>query len=246
MIEDGLVERFGIDEFYALHAEPGIEVGKLGFVSGYATANADIFEITFDGKGGHGSRPHFVKDPVIAMAEAILALQTVVSRNTDPNLCAVVSVCCAQSGDPDGTSVVPQKSLIRGTARSYEPEVRDLIDRRIHEIADGIAQTYGMKAEAKYIRLYPAMYNTPNEVAEAKRIAEEVLGAENVGEFPRTMGGEDFSFMLLERPGCLFRLGMKDAEHNAPVHNERFDFNDKAIATGAAVMASIALNRMKG
>lgn len=246
MIEDGLVERFGIDEFYALHAEPGIEVGKVGFVSGYATANADIFEITFDGKGGHGSRPHFVKDPVIAMAEAILALQTVVSRNTDPNLCAVVSVCCAQSGDPDGTSVVPQKSLIRGTARSYEPEVRDLIDRRIHEIADGIAQTYGMKAEAKYIRLYPAMYNTPNEVAEAKRIAEEVLGAENVGEFPRTMGGEDFSFMLLERPGCLFRLGMKDAEHNAPVHNERFDFNDKAIATGAAVMASIALNRMKG
>ena len=158
----------------------------------------------------------------------------------------MVSVCCAQSGDPDGTSVVPQKSLIRGTARSYEPEVRDLIDRRIHEIADGIAQTYGMKAEAKYIRLYPAMYNTPNEVAEAKRIAEEVLGAENVGEFPRTMGGEDFSFMLLERPGCLFRLGMKDAEHNAPVHNERFDFNDKAIAAGAAVMASIALNRMKG
>ena len=244
MVEDGLVERFGIDEFYALHAEPSLDVGTVGFISGYATANADIFEIEFEGKGGHGSRPQLARDPVIAMGEAIMALQTIVSRTVNPQLAAVVSICCAQAGDPNGTSVIPQKALLRGTTRCYEPEVRDTIERRIKEIAAGIAQTYGITANAKFIRLYPAMYNTPAEVERAMAVAKEAIGADHVFECQRTTGGEDFSFMLLERPGCLFRLGMKDAEHEAPVHNERFNFNDKAIATGAAVLASIALTRM--
>lgn len=245
MVEDGLVERFGIDEFYALHAEPSLDVGSVGFVPGYATANADAFEIVFEGQGGHGSRPQFAKDSIVAMGEAILALQTIVSRNVAPNYAAVVSICCAQSGDPNGTSVMPQKALLRGTTRSYEPEVQDLIERRMNEIAQGIAQTYGIKAKVNYTRLYPAMYNTPENVQAAREIAAQAIGAANVKEFSRTTGGEDFSFMLLERPGCLFRLGMKDADHTAPVHNEEFDFNDKAIATGAAVLASIALTRMK-
>ena len=245
MVEDGLVERFGIDEFYALHAEPTLDVGTVGFVPGYATANADVFEIVFEGQGGHGSRPQFSKDSIVAMGEAILALQTIVSRNVSPYYAAVVSICCAQSGDPDGTSVMPQKALLRGTTRSYEPEVQDLIERRMNEIAQGIAQTYGIKATVNYTRLYPAMYNTPENVQAAREIAALAIGAANVKEFSRTTGGEDFSFMLLERPGCLFRLGMKDADHTAPVHNEEFDFNDKAIATGAAVLASIALTRMK-
>lgn len=245
MVEDGLVERFGIDEFYALHAEPSLDVGSVGFVPGYATANADAFEIVFEGQGGHGSRPQFAKDSIVAMGEAILALQTIVSRNVAPNYAAVVSICCAQSGDPNGTSVMPKKALLRGTTRSYESEVQDLIERRMNEIAQGIAQTYGIKAKVNYTRLYPAMYNTPENVQAAREIAAQAIGAENVKEFSRTAGGEDFSFMLLERPGCLFRLGMKDADHTAPVHNEQFDFNDKAIATGAAVLASIALTRMK-
>ena len=151
MVEDGLVERFGIDEFYALHAEPSLDVGTVGFISGYATANADIFEIEFEGKGGHGSRPQFARDPVIAMGEAIMALQTIVSRTVNPQLASVVSIGCAQAGDPNGTSVIPQKALLRGTTRCYEPEVRDTIERRIKEIASGIAQTYGITANAKFM-----------------------------------------------------------------------------------------------
>ena len=120
-----------------------------------------------------------------------------------------------------------------------------MIERRIKEIAQGVAQMYGISARAQYTRLYPAMYNTPERVEEARAVAQEVLGEDKVHSLTGTMGGEDFSFMLLERPGCLFRLGMKDEEHNAPVHNERFNFNDKAIATGAAVLASVALTRMK-
>ena len=118
--------------------------------------------------GGHGSRPQFSKDSIVAMGEAILALQTIVSRNVSPYYAAVVSICCAQSGDPDGTSVMPQKALLRGTTRSYEPEVQDLIERRMNEIAQGIAQTYGIKATVNYTRLYPAMYNTPENVQAAR------------------------------------------------------------------------------
>lgn len=244
MVEDGLVDRFGIEEFYALHTEPSLDVGTVGFIEGYATANADIFEITFTGKGGHGSRPQMAHDPVVAAAEAVGALQSIVSRNVSPELSAVVSVCSLQAGDTNGTSVIPQKALVRGTARSFEPEVRDLIERRIATIAEGIAIAHEMQATPVYTRLYPAMYNTPERVQEARSLAVQCLGEDCVKPLKRSHGGEDFSFMLLQRPGCLFRLGNRDAEHDAPVHNERFNFNDKAIATGAAVLLSIALTRM--
>ncbi len=243
MIEDGLVERFGIEEFYALHAEIGFPVGSVGFVSGFATANADIFEITFEGQGGHGARPHMAKDPVVAMGETILALQTIVSRNVEPDKACVVSIGCAQAGSPQGTSVIPQKAYLCGTTRCWLPDVRDLIEKRIVEIAQGVASIYGIKAHPVFTRLYPAMYNDPDRVAQAKELVKLALGDDHVGDFKRTAGGEDFSFMLNARPGCLFRLGMRDDTHNVGVHNEGFDFNDKAIATGIAAMLTVVLNR---
>jgi hippurate hydrolase len=244
MLEDGLIERFGIDEFYALHAEPSVPVGHVAFVPGYATANADIFEIVFEGKGGHGSRPQFVHDPIVAASECVLALQTIVSRSAPADMAAVVSVGCVEAGDRNGTSVVPQFATLRGTARSFEPEIQELIIQRMKRIAEGIAHAHEMKAEAKYTKLYPAMYNDPTMVENAKALASEALGEACVEAFRRTPGGEDFSFMLREKPGCLFRLGMKDETHTVSVHNERFDFNDKAIATGVAVLLTIALDRM--
>ncbi len=246
MIEDGLAERFGIDEFYALHSEPTLELGKIGFVPGYATGNADVFEITFEGKGGHGSRPHLAHDPIVAASEAVMAFQTISSRSVMPDKTAVVSVCSVQAGNPEGTSVIPRTAVLRGTTRSYEPDVQDTIERRMREIASGIAAAYEMKAEMKYTRLYPAMYNNPDRVRDARALVEQSLGKENVVDWHRNPGGEDFSFMLNARPGCLFRLGMKDEEaaHGAALHSQYFDFNDKAIAVGASALLTIALNRM--
>ena len=246
MIEDGLVDKFGIEEFYALHAEPSIEVGKVGFIPGYATANADIFKICFKGKGGHGSRPHLAKDPLIAACQCVLSLQTIASRSVAPDNAVAVSVGCITCGNENGSSVIPEEAKIVGTTRSFEPEVQETIIRRMQEIVDGTAKVFDMEGHLEYTKLYPAMFNSPVHVAEVRRLLEEALGKDNVVTKVRTMGGEDFSFMLLAKPGCLFRLGMKDATHSSPVHNPGFDFNDKAIATGAAALLTISLNRAAG
>lgn len=243
MIEDGLVQKFGIDEFYALHAEPMLPVGCVGFIPGFATANADIFKITFTGVGGHGSRPHLTRDPLVAACECVLSLQTIVSRSVDPNQTAVVSAGCISCGNEKGSSVVQKTATIVGTTRSFEKEVQDIIIQRMQKIVDGTALSNDMKGKLEYTKLYPAMFNSPEHVEKAKALLEEALGLDKVKLMIRRAGGEDFSFMLQAKPGCLFRLGVQDETHNASVHNPEFDFNDKAIATGAACLLTIALNR---
>ena len=243
MIEDGLVQKFGIDEFYALHAEPMLPVGCVGFIPGFATANADIFKITFTGVGGHGSRPHLTRDPLVAACECVLSLQTIVSRSVDPNQTAVVSAGCISCGNEKGSSVLQKTATIVGTTRSFEKEVQDIIIQRMQQIVDGTALSNDMKGKLEYTKLYPAMFNSPEHVEKAKALLEEALGLDKVKLMIRRAGGEDFSFMLQAKPGCLFRLGVQDETHNASVHNPEFDFNDKAIATGAACLLTIALNR---
>lgn len=243
MIEDGLVQKFGIDEFYALHAEPMLPVGCVGFIPGFATANADIFKITFTGVGGHGSRPHLTRDPLVAACECVLSLQTIVSRSVDPNQTAVVSAGCISCGNEKGSSVVQKTATIVGTTRSFEKEVQDIIIQRMQQIVDGTALSNDMKGKLEYTKLYPAMFNSPEHVEKAKALLEEALGLDKVKLMIRRAGGEDFSFMLQAKPRCLFRLGVQDETHNASVHNPEFDFNDKAIATGAACLLTIALNR---
>lgn len=243
MLEDGLVEKFGIEEFYALHSDTTVPLGHVAFVHGYATANADVFKIIFKGKGGHGSRPQMARDPLVAACECVLALQSIVSRSVDPQKAAVVSVGCVKSGDEDGSSVIPQQSSLVGTCRSFEPEVQETIISRMTAIADGIALANDMQAEVQYTKLYPAMFNNPELVERAIEYLQEALGRDKVDPFHRSTGGEDFSFMLQAKPGCLFRLGLRDGDHVAGVHNPLFDFNDKAMATGAAALLTIALNR---
>ena len=175
-----------------------------------------------------------------------MAFQTIASRNVNPDDTAVVSVCCILSGTPEATSVIPQSAVLRGTCRCYKPDVQDVIEHRMKTIAQGIASAYEMTADVKYTRLYPAMYNNPERVRDARALLEQSLGKENVEQWHRNAGGEDFAFMLGAKPGCLFRLGMKDedAAHASPLHSQCFDFNDKAIPTGASALLTIALNRM--
>lgn len=243
MLDDGLTDRFGIDEYYALHSEPMVPLGQVGFISGFATANADCFEVRFKGTGGHGSRPQLVQDSIVAMGEAISAIQTIASRNCSPDKACVVSVCYVKAGDAKGSSVIPQEAVFGGTTRSYEPEVRALIEKRIGEICQGVGMAHGVEVDYRYNKLYPSMYNTPERVTEAKRLAKLALGESNVLDLERKPGGEDFSFMLQARPGCLFRLGLGDPEHQDALHSSTFDFNDKGIAYGAAVLLTVALNR---
>jgi len=158
----------------------------------------------------------------------VLSLQTIVSRSVDPNQTAVVSAGCISCGNEKGSSVVQKTATIVGTTRSFEKEVQDIIIQRMQQIVDGSALSNDMQGKLEYTKLYPAMFNSPEHVEKAKALLEEALGPDKVKLMIRRAGGEDFSFMLQAKPGCLFRLGVQDETHNTSVHNPEFDFNDKS------------------
>jgi len=231
MVDDGLMTRWGIQQVFGLHNMPGLPEGHFEITPGPILASADAFEITVHGKGGHGGAgPHRAVDSVLIGAEIVGALQSIVSRNVDPMKTAVVSVCMFNSGS--AFNIIPATASLGGTARTFDPAVRDLVERRIAEIADGIARAYGGTAETKYTRMYPATVNHAHETDLAAAAARDVVGAERVND--RTtpiMGGEDFSFMLLERPGAFILLGMGDGHE---CHHPAYTFNDAILGPGAS------------
>ncbi|HLL27709.1 MAG TPA: M20 aminoacylase family protein [Xanthobacteraceae bacterium] len=230
MIDDGLLDRFGIQEVYGLHNYPGMGVGKFAIRPGPLMAAADRLQIEIEGLGGHAARPHKAVDTVLVGCAIINALQQIVARNIDPLESAVVSITLFQAGTTD--NVIPQTALLRGTARSLNPHVRDVLERRVKETAEGVAAAYGAKAKVVYSRDYPVVVNHPGETEFATRIASEVAGAGNVD--PATvpvMGGEDFAFLLERRPGAFIFMGNGDS---ANLHHPAYDFNDKAIPFGAS------------
>jgi len=230
MIDDGLIERFSISEVYGLHNYPGIPLGQFAIRPGPLMAAADRLIIEVEGVGGHAARPHRAIDTVLVGAEIVSALQQIVSRNVDPIENAVVSITLFHAGTTD--NVIPQTALLRGTARSLKSEVRDLLERRIGEIASGVAALHGARAKVDYHRDYPVVVNHPRETDVAAAIARDVAGAGKVDSAtPPVMGGEDFSFMLLKRPGAFIFMGNGDS---AGLHNPAYDFNDKAIPFGAS------------
>jgi len=231
MVDDGLMTRWGIQQVFGLHNMPGLPEGHFEITPGPILASADAFEITVHGKGGHGGAgPHRAVDSVLIGAEIVGALQSIVSRNVDPMKTAVVSVCMFNSGS--AFNIIPATASLGGTARTFDPAVRDLVERRIAEIADGIARAYGGTAETKYTRMYPATVNHAHETDLAAAAARDVVGAERVND--RTtpiIGGEDFSFMLLERPGAFILLGMGDGHE---CHHPAYTFNDAILGPGAS------------
>jgi amidohydrolase len=229
MVEDGMLERFGIDEVYGMHNMPGIPVGAFAIREGAIMAAADQFEITVTGKGGHAAKPHDCIDTTLVAAHITVALQTIASRNVDPLKQVVVSVCVVET-DSTAHNVIPQVVTLRGTARTMDPEVRDLVEARIGQIAEGTAMALGARAELAFHRGYPVTRNAPENTGFAVEVARMISGRVDP-DTPPLMGGEDFSYMLNERPGAYIFVGNGDT---AMVHHPAYDFDDAAIPFGAS------------
>ncbi|WP_405236414.1 M20 aminoacylase family protein [Lentisalinibacter orientalis] len=238
MIEDGLFDLFPVESVYGMHNWPGLPVGEFAVRVGPQMAASDKFEITVRGRGGHAAMPHQTIDPVVTAAHIITALQSLASRNTEPTDSVVVSVTVLRGGET--FNVIPDEVVLKGTARTLTPESRDRIERDIARVAAGVAAGFGATAETTYHRTYPPTVNTPDEAEIAARAAAAVAGAGNVHrDLPPTMGGEDFAFMLEEKPGCYLWLGNGPGEGGCMLHNARYDFNDEALPIGVAYWVSL-------
>ena len=241
MIDDGLFDRFDCRSVYAMHNWPGLAPGKLAVRPGPMMAAADKVTIEIDGRGGHGAHAYLAIDPVVVASHIICAAQSIVSRAVPPLRSGVVSLCSIQSGRPEAFSVIPAHALITGTVRTFADDVRSLIQKRLGEVCAGVSAAFGATARLRYERLYPATINTEAEAAFGAEVARELVGAGNfVADLEPSMGAEDFSFMLLHRPGAYFRIGQGGAETGCFLHNTRYDFNDAILPLGAALFVRLA------
>ena len=230
MVDEGLMERFGIGEIYGMHNYPGMPVGQFGIRAGAMMAATDSLIIDVEGVGGHAARPHLAVDAVLVAAQIINNIQSIVSRNVDPLKSAVVSICMVQAGNAE--NVIPPSVQLRGTARSLAPEVRDLLEKRLHDMVEGTAAAYGAKAKLSYRRNYPVLVNHERETEFAASVARQIVGDAHVDTaLPPMMGGEDFSFMLNERPGAFIWVGNGDS---AGLHHPAYNFNDEVIPIGTS------------
>ena len=236
MIDDGLMDRFSIGAVYGMHNAPGLPLGEFATRKGSIMAATNEFEITVTGKSGHAAKPQSAIDPVVIAAHIIVALQSIVSRETDPLKALVVSVTQLSGGD--ASNVIPDRIKLGGTVRTLAPDVRELARKRVTEIVEGTAAVFGGKAEVTYHEGYPVTYNHDRETDFAVSIAEAVVGAGAVSsDIPPVMGAEDFSYMLASRPGAFVFLGNGDTP---ALHNSAYDFNDDAIPYGISYWVILA------
>jgi len=238
MCADGMMDRFGIAEVYGMHNWPGRPVGSFAIRPGPFFAAADQWEIVFEGKGGHAAKPHDTIDTTVMAAQFVVAVQTIASRNADPVDQIVVSVTSFVTSST-AFNVIPQRVTLRGTVRTLSVATRDLAERRLGEVAQGIAATFGGTADVKYMRGYPVMVNHDEPTEFAAEVARAVAG--DCAEAPLVMGGEDFAFMLEERPGAYILVGNGDT---AMVHHPAYDFNDAAIPAGVSWWVEVAERRL--
>ena len=237
MIEEGLFEKFNCDAVYGMHNMPGFPKGHFAIKPGAMLAASDTWEVTFKGTGGHGAMPYRGTDPTFVAGEFIVAIQAIIGRNVPPTQAAVLSVGHIAGGTHGSPNVIPSDVLIRGTARSFSPEVRDLLQRRLGEVAKGIAQSGGCEADYKYFRRYPPLVNSVEQTSLAVEAAALTVGRENVNPnvAPLT-GAEDFAFMLEKKPGAYIMIGNGGTEEGGcqNVHSPLYDFSDEIITTGSA------------
>lgn len=231
MVEDGLMERFGIDEVYGMHNMPGLPVGDFALRPGPMLATSDSFTIVVTGRGGHAAQPHSTIDPIVAASAIVLALQSIVSRVVDPLQSAVVSVTSVRSSS-EAYNVIPEQVELRGTTRTLDSGVQVLLETRIRTVIEATARAYGATASFEYERNYPVTSNGAPQAAFAARVAADIVGeARVVADAPPIMGAEDFSFMLNARPGAMVFIGNGDS---ANLHHPRYDFNDAVLPVGCS------------
>ncbi|QLF68359.1 amidohydrolase [Peteryoungia desertarenae] len=236
MVEDGMMDIFGISQVYGMHNHPGMNVGTFSTRKGAVMAAADQFDIEIVGRSGHAAQPHKSVDPVLAAAHVVVALQSIAARETDPLKSVVVTVTTIHGGD--AYNVIPDSVKLTGTVRTLLPELRDMAEARIGEIVNGVALAMGAKAKVTYKRGYPVTINHEAETEFSLDVLRKVVGPHAVSDaFPPAMGAEDFSYMLEARPGSFVFIGNGDT---ANLHNSAYDFNDEIIPYGISYWVTLA------
>jgi len=246
MMRDGLFEKFPMEAIFGAHNWPGMSVGQFAIKSGPSFASSNEFKVTIAGKGAHAAMPHNGIDPVPVACQIVQAFQTILTRNKRPIDAGVISVTMIHAGE--ATNVAPESCVMQGTVRTFTLEVLDLIERRMKEIAEHTCAAFGAACTFEFRRNYPPTINHPDETAFVRRVLGDVAGPENVLEFEPTMGAEDFSFFLQEKPGCYFLIGNGDGRHRVSghgmgpcmLHNPSYDFNDELIPLGATAWVRLA------
>jgi hippurate hydrolase len=240
MVDDGLMDRWNIQQVFGMHNMPGMAPGSFAIRPGALMASTDDFTIDITGRGGHAAKPHDTVDPVAVGTALVQALQTIVSRSVDPVESAVVSVTRFHVGDAH--NIIAETARIGGTVRTLKPELRDLVEMRMRRIVEGMALAHDAEIVIDYDRNYPVTRNHAAETAFAARVAVDVAGAANVDtDTPPVMGGEDFSYMLEARPGAFIFIGNGDS---AGLHNPAYDFNDEIIPAGSSYWARLVETAM--
>lgn len=252
MIEDGLFDRFPVDAVYGMHNSPFMRPGLIGVNPGPMQAASDTVTIHITGMGGHGAHPYSTVDPVLVAAHLITAIQSIVARNVRAVDSAVISICAMRAGELAASSVIPGTATLVGTVRTFNPDVKANVKKRLHDLCSAVAQGFGASAVVTYDDGYPATINSAPEAEFAANVAQTLVGAERVlRDMAPSMGAEDFSFMLQHKPGAYLRIGQGevDAEGKAGIgscnlHNSRYDFNDNILPLGAALHASLVEHGM--
>ena len=239
MIEDGLMDRFAIDQVYGMHNGPGIPLGSFAIRSGPVMAATDEVNIRIEGLGGHAAKPHKCIDSVMVGAQLITALQSIVARSIDPLESAVISICEFHAGN--ARNVIPQTAELKGTVRTLTADVRELVGKRIREVVEGVAQMTGARIDLELKRGYPVTVNHVSQTELATQVAKEIVGDANVHDLPPQMGAEDFSFMLQARPGAFIFCGNGNS---AGLHHPAYNFNDEAIVFGTSYWIKLVENTL--
>jgi hippurate hydrolase len=240
MLEDGFLELFPCDAMFGMHNMPGLREGQFAAVPGYAMASADTCYIKVRGTGGHGAMPHHAVDTVVAASSIVMALQTIVSRNVNPLHTGIISVGAFHSGD--APNVIPGEAELRLTVRAFRPDVRDLLEKRITEIAQTQAAVYGATAEVNYVRQFPVLNNHSAQTAFCQQVIRDGLGEDGLhAQAEPVSASEDFAFFLERVPGCYVNIGNGiGSVGGCMVHNAGYDFNDRVLSTGATYWVKLA------